>query len=121
MNSERIVGIYDADGGWGGEVRYALRLLAGGKHCSLCDITHGFNPLGRKEWRRACASAPFEIEFIHRDEASKAQRAAAAALPAVLVGGDGAWRLLVGADELESCAGSPDRLITLIEGRLTRT
>lgn len=119
MNSERIVGIYDADGGWGGEVRYVLRLLAGGGHCALCDITHGLNPFGRKDWRLACAQAPFEMELIHRDQASKAQRDAAAALPAVLAGGNDSWRLLVGADELEGCAGDPDRLITLIDSRLT--
>ena len=121
MKSERIVGIYDADGGWGGEIRYVLRLLAGGKHCSLCDITHGLNPLGRKDWKAACAKAPFEIELIHRDRATRAQRAAAPVLPAVLVGGDGSWRLLVGAEELRNCAGDPDHLIGLIEGRLTRT
>ena len=121
MNSERIVGIYDADGGWRGEVRYAVRLLAGGGHCSLCDITHGFNPLGRKDWKRACAQAPFEISFIHRDQATEVQRAVAAVLPAVLAGGDDSWRLLVGAEELESCAGDPDRLIMLIQDRLTRT
>ena len=115
------MGVYDADGGWGGEFRYVIGLLVGGKHCSLCDITHGFNPFGRKEWRRACAQAPFEIELIHRDQASKAQRHAAAALPAVLTGENDSWRLLVGADELEGCAGDPDRLITLIDSRLAPT
>lgn len=115
---EEIVGIYDADGGWGGEIRYAMKILAGGKHCSLCDITHGWNPLGRKEWRRACEEAPFRMRLIHRDQASDAQRQAAVALPAILAGDGSRWRLLVDTDQLEGCNGDPDRLMALIRAGL---
>ncbi len=115
VNEEQIVGIYDADGGWMGELRYVVGVLAGRKHCSLCDITHGWNPWGRGEWRRACAAAPFDIQLIHRDQASASQRQAAGALPALIAGQNDSWRVLVDSDELEGCAGDADQLMALIE------
>ena len=118
MKDEQIVGIYNADGGWKGELRYALGLISGGEHCALCDITHGWNPLGRRDWKKACSAAPFKLQLIHRDQASSAQREAAGALPVVMAGGGDTWRVLVDADELVACAGAPDRLLALIQARL---
>ena len=118
MKDEQIVGIYNADGGWKGELRYALGVVSGAEHCSLCDITHGWNPLGRRDWKRACSDAPFNLRLIHRDQASPAQRSAAGALPAVLAGGDDAWRVLVGSAELERCNGDAEGLIALIASRI---
>ena len=118
MKDEQIVGIYNADGGWKGELRYALGLVAGGEHCSLCDITHGWNPLGRRDWKRAYSDAPFNLRLIHRDRASHAQRSAAGTLPAVLAGADDVWRVLVGSDELERWNGGAGGLFALIESRI---
>ncbi|MDE0231774.1 MAG: hypothetical protein OXI56_12310 [bacterium] len=118
MKEEQIVGIYNADGGWKGELRYALGLISGGQHCSLCDITHGWNPLGRRDWKRACADAPFKLQLIHRDRASPAQRSAAGALPAVLAGADDVWRVVVDAGELDRWNGDAEALIALIESRI---
>ena len=47
-------GIYNADGGVVGEVRYLFGHLFGSVECWLCDITH--SPLRRKpEWDRMVA------------------------------------------------------------------
>ncbi len=118
MKDEQVVGIYNADGGWKGELRYALGLISGGEHCALCDITHGWNPLGRRDWKRACSNAPFDLNVIHRDQASDAQRNAAGTLPAVLVGSDHMWRVVVDASELERWNGDPEALIALIASRI---
>ncbi|MCE2528051.1 MAG: hypothetical protein J4G00_11055 [Actinomycetia bacterium] len=118
MNAEQIVGIYNADGGWRGELRYALGLMSGGDHCSLCDITHGWNPLGRRGWTKACSEAPFDIKVIHRDRASLAQKEAASVLPAVVAGASDGWRVLVDAGELDRLAGDADALIALIRSRI---
>ena len=118
MKDEQIVGIYNADGGWKGELRYALGLMSGGEHCSLCDITHGWNPLGRRDWKRACSDAPFNLQVIHRDRASHAQRSAAGTLPAVLAGANDVWRVVVGAGELDRWNGDAEGLIALIESRI---
>ena len=46
-----LVGVYNADGGVAGEVRYVVGHLLGRAHCSLCDITH--SPVRRKRaWDR---------------------------------------------------------------------
>ena len=37
---ERLIGVYDADGGLRGELAYVLGHLAGRAECALCDITH---------------------------------------------------------------------------------
>lgn len=115
--SEELVGIFDADGGLRGELRYVIDKLAGRGHCALCDITHGFNPLGKRSWKEACAAAGLTMTLLHRDEASPEQLAAADRLPVVLAGGGACWRVLVPAEDLSACAGSPAELLQLIEER----
>ena len=41
MKIKRILGIYNADGGLWGEMRYITGRIFGKSHCALCDITHG--------------------------------------------------------------------------------
>ena len=45
--------IYDADGSFMGEVRYLRDKCLGKAECALCDLSHGWNPLGRPDWRRS--------------------------------------------------------------------
>ncbi|GAA1672382.1 hypothetical protein GCM10009807_15650 [Microbacterium lacus] len=60
-------GIYNADGGVGGEIRYVLGHLFGSAECSLCDITH--SPVRRKpEWDRMVARVGLPIVLLHRNE-----------------------------------------------------
>ena len=40
MSVESIWGVYHADGGLIGEMKYVAGALFRGQHCSLCDITH---------------------------------------------------------------------------------
>ena len=40
MPVESIWGVYHADGGLIGEIKYVAGALLKGQHCSLCDITH---------------------------------------------------------------------------------
>ena len=115
---ETLVGIFDADGGLRGELRYVIGKLAGRGHCALCDITHGLNPLGKRSFKEACAAAGVTMTLLHRDEASPEQLAAAGELPVVLAGAADHWRALVPADDLDACRGSPARLLEIVEARL---
>ncbi len=117
---ETLVGIFDADGGLRGELRYVIDKLAGRGHCSLCDITHGMNPLGKRSFKEACAVAGVSMTLLHRDEASGDQLGAAGELPVVLAGSGGTWRVLVPAGDLAACEGSPTELLRLIESRMAR-
>ncbi|MFM7224106.1 MAG: hypothetical protein ACKO1Y_01520 [Actinomycetota bacterium] len=112
----RVVGVYDADGTWWGEVAYFVGARIGRAHCSLCDITHG--PLREKaEWRECRDALPVPVECFHRDDQPAAVRAAAAGTVPVVVAeltvGDPV--VLLGPEELEGCAGS----VTAFSERLT--
>ncbi|WP_419917208.1 hypothetical protein [Candidatus Poriferisodalis sp.] len=107
----RLVGIYDADGGLAGELRYALGKLRGRSKCALCDITHGWNPMGSRQWKQACAATPVELELVHRDEATAAQLAAAAQLPAIVAHDGERWSAALSTADITACAGSPELLL----------
>ena len=106
-----FVGIYDADGGLGGELRYVASKLLGRGKCALCDITHGWNPMGSRSWKQACAVSDVELELLHRDEAAAEQLAATTGLPAILRGDDGRWSEIVPAHEIARYVGAPDALL----------
>ncbi|WP_419846165.1 hypothetical protein [Candidatus Poriferisocius sp.] len=106
-----FVGIYDADGGLGGELRYVAGKLLGRGKCALCDITHGWNPMGSRSWKQACAVSDVDLELLHRDEATAEQLAATTALPTILRGDDGQWSEIVPADEIAQFVGAPDALL----------
>lgn len=101
---DRILFIYDADGTLAGEAKYWLGTLFGGQHCSLCDITH--HRFGKRSAFKECAERiGTPIEYLHRDDLTAGQRAAATALPAVLGQSSSGLVLLLGPAELAGLAG----------------
>ena len=114
----RVVGIYNADGGVSGELRYALDKVLGRSDCGLCDLTHGWNAFGKRSWRDACRASPVPIELIHRDGATDSQLAAAGPLPAVLVGEEGTWRLAAGRELIRSLHKDPAAFLDHLEKHL---
>jgi hypothetical protein len=114
----RLVGVYDADGTVVGELSYALRARLGGAHCALCDITHG-RLRERADWRDRRDRLPVPFVTFHRDD-QPAHVRSAAGTPPVVVGEttDGAVVVLADRQDLEACAGSPERLISLIESTM---
>ena len=97
-----IIGVYHADGGPIGELRYVIGKARGTTHCALCDITHGL--VRRKsEWNRSCSDFDLPIRLVHLNERT-AQEARACTLgtPTVLVRWtDGEVRPLLGPADLE--------------------
>lgn len=70
----RIVGVYRADGGLVGELRYLVGHYLHGQSCTLCDITH--SPLRRKRaWDEAAAKLGIPIDLRHLNELTPAQAA----------------------------------------------
>ena len=119
VDATEVVGVYDADGGLVGEAAYVWGRLRGTAHCSLCDITH--SPLRRKPaWDRLVAGLPVPVRLLHRNEldADLAAAVAGTGLPVLLVRDDGAWRQLVGVDELDALDGSVEALGELLRDRL---
>ena len=117
----RLVGIYDADGSWRGEITYWVGARLGSAHCALCDITHGVFK-ERRDWQQRREGLPVPFEAFHRDDQPGAVRLAVAGrLPSVVAETtDGAAVVLVGPDELAACGGSVDELTDAIEAAAKR-
>lgn len=113
----QIVGIYNADGSIGGELSYALAKLARRGSCELCDVTHGWNPLGKRSWKAAVDQSDLNLTLIHRDEALPEQLAAAGQLPAVVMSSDEGWRVIMTNSEFAEFKSDPGALIDEIERR----
>ena len=104
----RLIGVYDADGGVAGELRYVVGHLLGRAECSLCDITHG--RLRRKaefDDLRDRIGVPFDV--VHRNERTPEITAATGALPCVVAVTSGGRDVVLGPDDLRECAGDVAR------------
>ena len=122
MRIVRYLGVYDADGGIVGELRYVVGHLLGTAECALCDITH--SPVRRKRaWDAMVArlDAPFDLR--HRNELSDIEQRAltGTVLPVVVAElADGTWRTLLDVADLRACDGDVDafaeRLTAAISG-----
>jgi len=106
-----LVGIYNADSGIVGELTYLFNKVLRNTHCHLCDLTHGWNPNGRRSWKEACGTSSLNISFIHRNEATDAQLAAAELLPTIVALNNGEWACVVTAAELAEHSDDPDWVI----------
>lgn len=102
---ERLLGIYRADGGLLGELRYVTGTMLGAAHCSLCHITHG-HVRRKREWDAFVASLPVPFDLAHRNELEDGTRAFAAQAACVIALVDGAWELVLGDDDLTALDGS---------------
>ena len=109
--TESLIGIYDADGTFVGEIAYWLGARLGRRHCALCDITHGLFS-EKAEWRECRTELETPIELVHRDEMTPEMREASEGrLPCVLVEKeDGSFEIGLGPEDLERYEGNPKTL-----------
>ena len=110
MGVQRYLGVYDADGGLAGELRYVVGHLLGTAECALCDITH--SPIRRKRTWDAMVTtldAPFDLR--HRNELTDAEQRAVAPMGLPVVAAelaDARWVQILDRDALDDCAGDVD-------------
>jgi hypothetical protein len=115
----RVIGIYDADGTIIGELTYFWQKTFHGRHCTLCDITHGAIKM-RSDWNLAVAELGLEFELLHRDEATRRHMSTQGYQPPCVLAQDesGQFFLLLNSDELELCEKSPSALMTVIRSKI---
>ncbi len=103
---DRILGVYNADGGIVGELRYIVGHVLGTASCALCDITH--SPIRRKrEWDALVAELGVPVDLRHLNELDDREAAAVAGTaPIVLVERDGQLEPLFDAARLDEFEGS---------------
>lgn len=105
----RLVGVYNADGGTVGELKYIAGKILGQAHCSLCDVTH--SPVRRKKaWDAMVLTLPYEFVLLHRNELPpNLQQFAAVDLPIVVMEDGQNLRVLLSDEQISACDGDPDR------------
>ena len=97
--------IYDADRSFMGEVRYLRDKCLGKAECALCDLSHGWNPLGRSDWRGRKGVAA-SLNWLHRDELPDHVAAQIEGqLPCVAVDRSGEIDIVIGREALRGCEG----------------
>ncbi len=117
MGKDKVVfGIYNADGSFFGELRYSISKVVGKSSCSLCELTHGWNPLGKRSWKTVCNSSDLDIHLIHRDEATASQLKTAGDLPSFIAESDGGWVQIMSAGQINKFKNRPYQLVSELEG-----
>ena len=119
----RLVGVYNADGGVIGELKYFLGHLIGTAKCELCDITH--SPIRRKaSWDRLAAELKSEygldFDLKHLNERTEKEALASKAKePCVLAEyPDGSLGMFLDRQELRVVGGDFERFGKLVRARL---
>ena len=113
----RLVGVYNADGSFRGELAYLVGRARGTAHCGLCDITHG-RLRRRPGFDEACALLPVPLELLHRDEIDQPMlEVIDGRYPCVLVV-DPDPEVLLSPTDVDACRGQPDALIARITDAL---
>ncbi len=105
---KEVVCIYNAKGGLLGEISYLCKRVTAQSHCELCEISHGANPLGKKEWKLLSDRFPLPVHTYHLNEADDlACKAAEGNFPVVLLRSGKDYEVLMDASDLKSCRKSP--------------
>jgi hypothetical protein len=119
----RLVGVYNADGGIVGELKYFFGHLIGIAKCELCDVTH--SPIRRKASFDKLASdlkAEFGLEFDlkHLNERTESEtRASSGQEPCVLAQyADGSLGMFLDRAELAMVKGDVAKFEGLVRARL---
>tara|TARA_B100001123_G_scaffold97100_1_gene111810 strand:- start:45 stop:473 length:429 start_codon:yes stop_codon:yes gene_type:complete len=67
LTKPEIFCIYNANGGFIGELSYFIKKYIKGFNCAMCDITH--NKIRIKgEWKRKQAEFDYDLKALHLDE-----------------------------------------------------
>lgn len=120
MRVTKVIGVYRADGGLWGELRYLASHYLRGEGCSLCDITHG--ALRRKpEWDAAAADLGVPIELRHLNELEPALASFVGDGAAMVVGQtDDGYVTLMTNDELTAMHGDVREFSTALRRHLAQ-
>ncbi len=112
----KLIGIYDADGGIFGEIKYFAGKIFKNNHCSLCDITHGKS---KSEWEKCESQLPISINFVHLNERNEAmEKYTSGATPCVIGKTATGYVTIINKKELNECNGNVKKFETLIKQKL---
>ncbi len=108
-------GIYNADSTFFGELGYLISKISGKTSCSLCDVTHGWNPFGKRGWKGLCKSSSLDIQLIHRDEATESQLQASGDLPSFITEVEEGWTQIMTSTQITKLKSQPETIVSMLE------
>jgi hypothetical protein len=99
----KLIFVYNAEAGYVNGLMDSLHktISPNTYECALCAITHGFFTVD-KTWRTYLKALPIKASFFHRKDFAAAYPAAKIALPAILLGRDGALLELVSSNQIKT-------------------
>ena len=108
MLLKAIWGVYHADGGIVGELRYVFGKLRGTAHCALCGITHSY--VSEKKSMKECRSnSPVPFHLVHLNEQNEGlQSITEGVTPCVVAETNEGFQVILYPDELEDCEKKVD-------------
>jgi hypothetical protein len=119
----KLIGVYKADGGIAGELRYFIGHLFGARNCSLCDISH--SPIMKKQSFKDLESdlkseAGITVRMVHMNERNDRElRASEGREPCMLLEyADGSISMFLDSNDLKALSGNVESLRKLIDSRL---
>ena len=116
MKSENLTvyAIYNAESSLVGELAYLAGKVIGNRSCALCDITHGWHPLGKSEWRKR-DERELPVYWLHSDEQSYALTTfTEGRLPLVVADVAGKYEALLTKEQLAACSDDYKRFLELL-------
>ena len=114
LKNFEVIAIYNADAGLRGELKYLTRKAVKNETCDLCDLTHGWNPFGKRKWKKAIEKESLSISLIHRNQASDLHKKVAGSLPAIICNTSGKWECILNSSELKRLKNNPEEIIEII-------
>ena len=125
-----IFGIYNADGGIVGELKYGIGKMFKSNHCFLCDITHGVQhnwlyirqfsyKVKRRLWKQFLNNLPVPLRLLHLNEQTNDMaKFTMGKTPCVLIEMNNEYTVLLNSEELKSCEGNVSKFIEVFQFKL---
>ena len=119
---QKLIGVYNANGGFVGELAYFFGHLIGIRDCKLCDVTH--SPVKKKaawkEFEKRILDEGYEFALVHKNERTEAQvEASDGREPCVLIEyEDGSLSMILDWNDLKAAKGDVVSFEKILKSKL---
>ena len=118
----KLIGVYNANGGFVGELAYFFGHLIGIRDCKLCDVTH--SPVKKKaawkEFEKRLQEDGYEFVLVHKNERTQEQiDASGGREPCVLIEyEDGSLSMILDWNDLKAAKGDVTSFEKILKSKL---
>lgn len=118
----KLIGVYNANGGFVGELAYFFGHLIGIRDCNLCDVTH--SPVKKKaawkEFEKRILEDGYEFVLVHKNERTQEQiDASGGREPCVLIEyEDGSLSMILDWNDLKAAKGDVTSFEKILKSKL---